>query len=65
MADRIPFGEARKGETITFDAGYYMTGKIVRNIGTYDGKRMVEFAQDGNPIPHILSYAAHRSVRHG
>ncbi len=62
MTDRVPFSEVRAGERITFDSGYYMTGTMVRSVGTHRGKRMVHFREDGGDRERVISYAAHRSV---
>ena len=64
--DRVPFSAVKVGELITFDNGYYMTGKITKSVGTHHGKRMVWFLRHDAESPMVLSYAAHRSViRHG
>lgn len=63
MTERIPFSKARVGERITFDNGYYMTGRIVGDFGVHDGMRMVNFQREGCSGPWVLKYAAHRSVR--
>lgn len=66
VGDRVPFSAVKPGELITFDSGYYMTGKITRNVGTHNGKRMVWFLRHQDEYAIIVSYAAHRSViRHG
>ncbi|AXH67207.1 hypothetical protein SEA_WOFFORD_267 [Streptomyces phage Wofford] len=62
MSERKPFSTIQVGETITFDSGYYMTGKIVQNVSTHNGKRMVIFLVDGEHRDRVISYAAHRSV---
>lgn len=59
---RVPFSAVETGQKIRFDSGYHMTGQVTKPVGTYGGKRMVWFAEDGNPVEHIISYAEHRSV---
>lgn len=59
---RKPFSEIKANERIRFDNGYYMTGHITRNIGTYSGKRMVHFFNEATQRENVISYAAHRSV---
>lgn len=59
---RKPFSEIKVNERIRFDSGYFMTGRITKNVGTYSGKRMVHFENEETGREHIISYAAHRSV---
>lgn len=59
---RKAWSDVKIGETVTFDNGYYMTGHITRNVGTYNGMRMVHFLKDDSDREMIFSYAAHRSV---
>lgn len=59
---RKAFSEIKVGETITFDNGYYMTGRITTNVGTHNGKRMAWFENDDTGKLMLVCYAAHRSV---
>lgn len=67
MADEtVPFGEVKARDKVTFNGGYYMTGEVLAVVGTYNGKKMIEFQEEGAEIHRYISYATHRSVtRHG
>lgn len=60
--DRIPFSKVKAYDHITFDNGIYATGTVLACVGTYNGKRLIQFQEDGYAITRYLSYAAHRSV---
>jgi len=60
--ERKPFSEIKVNERIRFDNGYYMTGHITKNYGTYNGKRMVHFYNEATGRDNVISYASHRSV---
>ncbi len=59
---RKAFSEIKPNERVRFDSGYYMEGHIVRDIGSYSGKRMVIFYNEATERENVISYASHRSV---
>lgn len=64
--ETVPFSEVRARDRITFRGGCHMTGEVLAVVGAYNGKKMIEFQEEGATIHRYISCAAHRSViRHG
>ena len=60
--EKVPFSAIKARDKVKFIGGYHMTGEVLAVIGTLNGKKMVEFQEEGAVIHQYLSYAAHRSV---